>query len=759
MKPVKNEEYAAKAIIRNCRFPLLIALTSFVLSTSVFAASYNDYTTSDSDNIRDVALTVNDTIIDKKLSGDGIDTLRFTRGGGMSSVRLRSNGGNDLLGGIIADGYTIKIQNPNVLGTGPVQLLNQWAMLYVDWQDTGSAVDVQNRVVFDTIDTYAAGQDSYKLILHNVGVTDRNSTKVVSLGRDGTSAANVTLALDGNDNDPIGYFNLRGNLALKIDGGTLRAAATGGERDLFQKVDAQATPAITIHNSPLTVDVADGGDVRFGVSPTAYTKSHTVTNFVEEYKPDNWSFESGRYDGGWTCTDTASSTSWVSATNTDFDAFGKWATTNGTRFAMVRNGATLARDINLPTAGLWSVVFEQGCRDKQYSFNILTTVSIGGTDVMTIPKLTDQSQLHGFQEFRSVPIQLSAGNCRFQIALSSTGGSGSLNFDAIRFERYEEMTPECSLAKTGAGTLTLTGDDFPSTTSDLALSVGGGTLVVEDASLSGNSISVASGGELVFSGVAATNTEISVASGGSVVFGADTANLIVNGSFETPVVETYGFKWAADCQWTLKPDGTSAERGNEGIQHNRSAVTSDSADQTPYGDQSLFLRPGASASQMVSVSEAGEYTLSFWQAARNYGSANVLALTVYVDGVATVVNAGQSERYAPYRTSHSLPLSAGSHTIKFECGTGGTSGAMLFVDDVSLKAVPSENDFATSTLTLASGATVRLNNAAKMAVGTVTVDGAKIRGGADALRAVGVTVEGDGRIQCGAPFGLAVILR
>ena len=725
-----------------------------VLSVSPAFAGYNEYTTNDVGNIRDVTLTVNDTVISDKLSGGGIDTLRFTRGGGMSSVKLRSNGGNDLPGGIIVDGFTLKIQNPNVLGTGPVQLLNQWAMLYVDWQDTGSSVDVQNRVVFDTIDTYAAGQDSYKLILHNVGVTDRNSAKAVSLGRDGTSTANVTLALDGNDNDPIGYFNLRGNLALNIDGGTLRAAATGGTRALFQPVNAQATPAITVHNSPLTVDVAEGGDVRFGVSPT-YVKDKTVTTFAEEYKPDNWSFESG--NTGWTFSNGGNYSN-----GSAFDANSTWATTNGTKYAMCRQGATISRTIALPSAGLWSVVFEQGCRDGSYSLNVTTTVSLGGNTVMTIPAMTAQSETHGFQEYRSEPVQLPAGDCAFQIALGSAGQYNSLNFDAIRFERYEETTPSCSLTKTGAGSLTLAGSDFPSTTSELPVAVNGGVLTVCDAALAGNSFAVGSGGELVFSDVTATNTLTSVATGGAVAFGVAESNFVVNGSFEMPVVSSYGFQWANACQWILKPDGTSAERGNEGIQHNGSAVTSDSADQTPYGDQSLFLRPGASASQTVNIPANGRYVLSFWQAARNYGSANVLDLYVMVDGVTNIVNAGKAERYDPYRTSRTLSLTAGSHTVQFECGTADTQqGAMIFVDDVSLKAVSAQNDFATSTLSLVSGATVRLNNAGqgKLAVGTVTVNGVKVNGGASALRKAGVIVEGDGRIQCGTPSGLTVVIQ
>ena len=85
---------------------------------------------------------------------------------------------------------------------------------------------------------------------------------------------------------------------------------------------------------------------------------------------------------------------------------------------------------------------------------------------------------------------------------------------------------------------------------------------------------------------------------------------------------------------------------------------------------------------------------------------------------------------------------------------------MIFVDDVSLKAVQPANDFATSTLALASGSTVRLNDVSngKVVVGAVTVDGVEVSGGANALRSAGVIVEGDGRIHCGKPLGLTVII-
>ena len=726
-----------------------MAATGVVLVVSSAFAGWNEYTTSQDGSILDVTLTVNDTAIGHKLSNDDIDTLRFTRGNGMSSVKLLSDGGNDLAGGIIADGFNIKIRNPNVLGTGPVQLLNQWSALYGDSASTLSEIDVYNRVVFDTIDSFVAGENSKPLILHNIGVTDKNSAKVVALGRTGTGQASVTLALDGADNDPIGYFNLRGNLAFTLDGGTIRAAATGGTRALFQTA-SQATPAITVLNVPLTVDVAEGGDVWFGVSPTTYSKAHSFENVVEEYKPDNWSFEDS--NTGWTFSNGS-----IQSNGSNFDSNNTYPTTNGTKYAMVRHDATLSRTINLPASGFWQVVLERGCRGSDYSKGISATVKVAGEKVLDIPGV---DTAEGFTEFRSEPVQLSAGEQSFSIELGSGTSNnaqsyGSLNFDAIRFERCESTTPNFSLAKTGAGSLTLTGSDFPSVTSNLEVEVGGGALVVSDVALMGNSFAVENGGDLKFSGVTAANANVTVASGGTVTFGKVATELVANGSFETPTIENYGFQWASACSWNLEP----SSEPRPGLQHNGGTLTP-MYDQTPYGDQSLYLRTGSTAEQSISIPVTGRYLLSFWQAPRNYASSHELDLKVLVDGTEVVVNAGKAGRYEPYRTERVLTLTQGSHALKFECASGGGEGSMVFIDDVSLVAVASSeaNDFSTATLSLASGSTVRLNRSgqSKVHVGTVLVDGVKVRGGKSALQKAGVTVEGEGRIQCGAPFGLTV---
>ena len=738
---------------RTCSLCQLVALCLAMAAVSAFAG-YNEYVTPVpvTDGIADVTLTVNDTIITDKLSGDGVNMLRFTRGGGMTSVKLRSAGGNTLPGGIIADGFLLKIQNPNVLGAGPVLLKNQWSGLYGDvWSDL-PAIDVANRVVFDTVSSYAAGEDTKNLVLHNVGVTDDNANKVVTLGRDATGNATVTLALDGDQNDAIGYFNLRGNLALTLDGGTLRAAP-GASRDLFQKADAQATPTVTLVNSPLTVDVAEGGSARFGVSP-AFAKTKTTLQFAEEYKPSNWSFEENPTDWTFGAAEGGSS-SWVAGNGSAFDDCG--ATTNGSKYAMVRNGSTLSRTISLPAAGYWRVVLEQGCRSGNYSLNILTTVKIGDSTVLSIPKLTDASQAHGFKEFLGTPIQLPAGDYTFEITLSYTGQNGSLNFDAIRFERYEEVYPDFDIAKTGAGMFVL--NDFNQNA--LPIAVQAGTLACENTVLQNAAISVADGAELNAAGLVAAGATIDVAAGGRFsIRAADDSSLIANGSFETPYTSDNAFYWPNDCKWTLYPWDSSGNRPV--IQRNggKYCPPGDNSYPTSYGDQFLLLRVGEAAYQQVSASVGGTYVLSFVQSHRKGYKSPGFAVTIDDNAVLTV--SGEDAQHDFERILVPVNLAAGTHTIRFTALDGNEAGqySRLSIDDVSLvNTTMPPCDLSSTTLKLKSGSIVRLNNAEKLHVGTVLVDGVAVRGGADALRAAGVTVEGNGRIQCGNPLGLTVSLR
>ena len=718
---------------------------AFVLSAAAIVASagYNEYTSTVTDGIKDVTLTANETIITDKLSGEGVDTLRFTRSSNFYTVKLRSTDGNDLPGGIIANGYNLMIQDPNVLGTGPVLLTNDWSSLQVDW----GACDVLNRVIFGSTLSSAYGQSSYLLTLHNIGVGVKNSPKSVLLGRDGWSSS-VCLALDGAENDPVGFFKLKDRLTLTLDGGTLRAAADVAVRDLFQRAEATETPPVVkIANKPLTVETTDGSAVRLGIVLT-FAQSHTNEVFQEEYKTDDWSFENGI--GEWKFIQSTLNTSFQTANGQPYDTRDgiAWTTTNGSKYVMLRLGAQVYRDFNVPTTGKWKVVFERGCRpDSSYSMNMATTVYVDDTAVCTFPALTKAEEKHPFKEFSTDLIDLSKGLHKIAIGIDGSGNLySSLNFDAIRLQRYEVEVPPHAIAKTGEGVFVL--NDVNK--GDLTVTAEAGMLACENVILPNAAISVANGAEFDAAGLSAAGATIDVAAGGKISFRS--VDLIVNGNFETPVTSNYGWYWPSQCKWTLTPQ----VEPRPGIQRNGGTYTP-TYNQTPYGKQMLFLRSDNSASQTVSVPADGTYELSYWACARKgYAS---LALTVTIDGTAVV--AGQTLGADEYvRTTKKVALTKGDHTLKFEAAAGGHQYALMFIDNVSLAdATVQPSDLSETTLQLKSGSIVRLDNTEKVVVGSATVDGVEVNGGAATLRRAGVIVEGEGRIQCGPPRGLILLVR
>ena len=687
------------------------------------AFANNEYTKTVKDGVAEVVGTQNDPLITDTLSGAGIDTIKFTRSGSFGAVKLRSSSGNTHTGGTISDGVMIKIQNPNVLGTGPVWLYNQWAALYVDW--CSAEVDVPNKVYFDNSESYVAGQDAYGLALHNIGVTDANTSKLVVIGRTGTGTANLHLALDGDQNDPIGYFALRGNLSLTVDGGTLRAAA-GSARDFFAKADANATPRISILNAPLTIDAAAGSPVRFGIAPT-FSGVKAVDVFQEEIKPTNWSFET---TSGWTFVPGAGGAGGYYQNNSAFDSNNLYPTTNGTHYAMMRRGGSVYQNISFAKAGKYRVVFERGCRGGNYSKGISLTVSIDDTPLTVFPALSAPT---GFTQLETDFVNLTAAEHKLSFALSETATDsyGSLNIDAVRLERYETVTPGFEIAKTGAGTFVI--NDFNQNA--LSVDVQNGTLACENTVLPNATIAVANGATLNAAGLTAAGAEINVAVGGRVALSpVDSANLVANGSFETPYTADNAFYWASACLWTLYPWEGSARPV---IQRNGGTYCpSGNSYPTPYGDQFLLLRIDEAAYQSVSVPEDGTYALSFAQSYRKgYQSPG---LTVAVDGNAVLTVSGADAQHDFEQTTVNVVLTKGNHEIRFTAQSGNNAGqySRLSIDNVSLvDAVVSPCDLSATTLALKSGSIVRLDNPEKAVIGAVTVNGVEVRGGANALRA------------------------
>lgn len=733
---------------RRAKRSYLLISISVMLAMVVPKVSLS-YTKTMDGTIADIALSSNNEVIYDGFTSSQASALRFTKDGDKTTVKLRGVA-NEMIDGIYSYGVTVNITDPwaRVLGFGPIRLLGDYAGLYGNVND----VDVTNRVVFCS-NSYAAGENSTVLTLHNIGVDELNTSKRVLLGRDGTRSSTVCLNLDDPANDAVAYFMLKGDIDLKLKGGTIKLAEDSDGR-IFRAANSDATPEITVANSPLAIDVPKNRNATFGIMPT-FSNADVVWDVAEEYKTADWSFESGA--GSWTFTGSGSGV--YNRGEKDFDGKGSLPTTNGTKYVMVRQSGSMSRTISLSTAGYWRAVFEQGCRPGNYSLSMEVTVTIDGNVVATLPTVSSAMRVHGFQEVKIPPVWLVQGDHTFVISLQSASDQyRSMNFDAVRFERCVETHPAPKLTKTGAGTFMCS----DMSTEGVELDVQSGKVVLKGSKLSSSTITVRQGSQLDVCGLDASSSTIDVKKGAVITFGAHHAEdeLIVNGSFEEPTIPNYAFKWASECKWNLNP--TDSKGNRPGIQHNGSDYSKiDGSFKTPYGDQTLFLRANETAEQTISVAKAGNYVLSYSRSSRcNYNSWT-MGLRVFVDNVEVYFDAGRSVASDFATVSTVLDLASGPHTIKLKGESGVNTNAgysMLFIDNVSI--VPMSVDaLGKAHLALRSGSIVRLDNPEKAVIGAVTVDGVEVRGGANALRAAGVVVEGDGRVQCGDPLGLTVIIK
>ena len=172
-------------------------------------------------------------------------------------------------------------------------------------------------------------------------------------------------------------------------------------------------------------------------------------------------------------------------------------------------------------------------------------------------------------------------------------------------------------------------------------------------------------------------------------------------------------------------------------------------------------------SQSVSVPSDGDYVLSFVHSQRDYsqdpGYKN--PISVKIDDT-EVVNIPARTAKIPFTrvTTAPIALTAGSHTLTFQNlgSVGNPDGAMVFVDDVSLTQKAIDVTFANDArIDLVSGSVVRLENTEKLELdmGLIYVNGEPFNGSRSTLKAKGVVVEGDGKIQVGPKLGLSIILR
>jgi fibronectin type 3 domain-containing protein len=150
----------------------------------------------------------------------------------------------------------------------------------------------------------------------------------------------------------------------------------------------------------------------------------------------------------------------------------------------------------------------------------------------------------------------------------------------------------------------------------------------------------------------------------------------------SPAVQDGGFE--VPSGFHVAPAGTPwTYTGSAGVVPNGNATYTRGNGNAPDGGQVGFFQDNATATQNITVSQTGWYTLSFYtaQSAPQVGHGNQ-TLGVYVDGnlVGSVTPGGTA--WQAYTTNPFQVTAAGTHTIELASTSGG--GATALVDVVAL---------------------------------------------------------------------------
>ena len=673
------------------------------------------------------------------------------------SVLYLYNANNNFAGGIFQTMSQMRICTSGAAGPGAVTMLGNSTVFN---HDEPIAPDVK---FIQDGNNNLLGSIGPMLTIKSVGATANNAARVFTIGR-GANACAITLALTDPESEGIGQYVLKGNAStLSFDGGVVKASPK--TKDLFFTTAGGATPVARVTNSGVTFDTA-GADTELGLK-LAFDGPKAIANVVQTVEPQNWSFETGSFSPYWSLNAGEANESSTVQNNTSAfmnDSAGThvetFCTTNGSRFAVLRRYASITQTVSLPTAGLWRVSYERGCRPHTgYPAQALSlTVSLGGDENATVSPAQPSVAVYPFRRETTDLFELEAGS---HVLKFTSGPHNSANYavllDAIRLERCEVVpVPMGPLVKTGVGSLAVT-----NLVTDGLVAVSNGTLTVRQATLDGTPVEVASGGTLELYATKLTNAVVNVASGGTLrLRDGDGKNFVANGSFEDNNLAAAEFlAYASNSRprgWTMSYDVSS---DIPGIQANGSGMST-RGPETEYGRTTAYLRQQARLQQTVTVPADGTYELSFMHACRNGYNSYTIPLTCLIDDVAVASNGTRTANYGFERSTTRVNLTAGEHTLEFSTGRSSVQYAALFIDDVRLMPVEGTNTLDGNALAFASGATLDLQNAELVYIGGgVTVDGRVVKGSENSLRRAGVIVTGPGSIQIGPPQGTTIIIR
>ena len=152
------------------------------------------------------------------------------------------------------------------------------------------------------------------------------------------------------------------------------------------------------------------------------------------------------------------------------------------------------------------------------------------------------------------------------------------------------------------------------------------------------------------------------------------ANPVAYGSYESPVLASGGYTYnITNAGWTFS--------GESGIASNGSPWYVPAA---PNGTQAAFIQRTGAISQSLSITTAGEYSLSCKVIGRGGFPAN--SINVYLDGIQVgTINASEQNSSTWIKwNSKSIKLSVGNHSLKFQGVGSGSADVDSAIDAVQL---------------------------------------------------------------------------
>lgn len=677
----------------------------------------------------------------------------------ISSGSVGLYGANVLPNGCRISGSTtaLRINSEASLGVGDVVMESGSAL----WT-TVSGLDITNRIVQNGL-AYGGALIGGSPTFRRIGTTSANSSHAFGFGRTGGGTSSAVLSLV-DDSEGIGYFAIRGNFDLAVNGGTVKARADSsspffrdwsGESHWNHEISVGRDGFVFDSNGAST-KLELGATLKFGQTSETVTNNGEVcstayANPSVESDLTGWTLG---YLDGYKYNDSDRRKNGSGFCNDE-----EYYTKDGSWFIALRCYNYADTTISVPEAGLWRLACDIGHRPSYAGYTIPVTVTVDmGTENEQTFVIPSRGNAHPFTYCETCPFALEEGEHTVRYAAGNViqGGNAmsTVHLDAFRIVKADVVTHDLSqFVKKGAGTLTVA-----TLETDGRVAVSNGTLRLVSPAVVGAKVDVATGATLELCAGSVTDARMTVPAGATVRFSCDIMNYINNGSFETPVTSGYSAGMGGSTGWSQINDDNL---NSSGIQRNGSTMSTGSA-ATPEGDQTAYVRAcGGVIYQTINLASAGTYRLSFLQAQRWNWRAK-LTTVVAIDETNVLTLPPETSAQNEFRRySTDVSLGAGAHTVKFTV-TGGNANSEMFIDDIRLvdMSVP-PTSIAGGRIDLASGSILDLQNFTLLEIpkGVLFVDGVPVVGKKTDLESAGVTVIGDGQIRVGPPSGLIITFR